>query len=153
MYTYAHLNPNNFHSKKTSIINFLWIKATIKTWNLSLEPQSRNVVPGDDLSSNIQCLKTTQSQNLTLTRKHDQKNQNPSSVTWIFTLLGLVRNREWVRIVWFMLCSNLVLTSEGEVGNGRVTDWCTGGQSDKFWTTGRQHETGQTSGGFTVIIP
>ena len=33
MYTYAHLNLSNFHSKKTSII-----KATIKTWNPSLEP-------------------------------------------------------------------------------------------------------------------
>ena len=82
MYTYAHLNLSNFHSKKTSII-----EATIKTWNpnskletpaQNLKPQRRNVVPGDDLSSNIQCLKTTQSQNLTLTWKHDQKNQTPA---------------------------------------------------------------------------
>ena len=33
MYTYAHLNLSKFHSKKTSLINFLWIKATVKTWN------------------------------------------------------------------------------------------------------------------------
>ena len=32
--------------------------------------------------------------------------------------------------------------SEGQVGNWGVTDWSTGGQSDKFYTTGRQSENG-----------
>ena len=34
--------------------------------------------------------------------------------------------------------------SEGQVGNGGVTDWNTSGQSDKFWTTGRQTANGAT---------
>ena len=103
MYTYAHLNLSNFHSKKTSIIEAttLNLKPQLRTWNPSskletaqnLKPQRRNVVPGDDLSSNIQCLQTTQSKNLTLTRKHDQKNQNTSSITTIFVVLGLVKKR------------------------------------------------------------
>ena len=63
MYTYAHLNLSNFHLKKTSIIKATTqnLKPQLKTWNGSkletpaqnLKPQRRNVVPGDDLSSNI----------------------------------------------------------------------------------------------------
>ena len=32
--------------------------------------------------------------------------------------------------------------SEGQVGNEGVIDWSTGGQSDKFYTTGRQSANG-----------
>ena len=43
--------------------------------------------------------------------------------------------------------------SKGQVGNERVMDWSTGGQSDKFYTTGRQSANGPNLSGFTVIIP
>ena len=43
--------------------------------------------------------------------------------------------------------------SEGQVGNEGVTDWSTEGQSDKFYTTGRQNANGPNLRGVYCNYP
>ena len=71
------------------------LKPQLRTWN----PSSKLETPAQKCRTwwwsifEYSMPKTTQSQNLTLTRKRDQKNQNTSSITTIFVILGLVKKR------------------------------------------------------------